>query len=82
MKSVDQFEFNQYIMDTARGVIQDYHLIEPHDKIAVGLSGGKDSVLTLHLLVNLMEELDFELIAFIVRICFVTIFLLTSAKPK
>jgi uncharacterized protein (TIGR00269 family) len=50
-------------MDTARGVIQDYHLIEPHDKIAVGLSGGKDSVLTLHLLVNLMEELDFELIA-------------------
>jgi uncharacterized protein (TIGR00269 family) len=63
MKSVDQFEFNQYIMDTARGVIQDYHLIEPHDKIAVGLSGGKDSVLTLHLLVNLMEELDFELIA-------------------
>ena len=63
MKSVDRFEFNQYIMDTARNVIQDYHLIAPHDRIAVGLSGGKDSVLTLHLLVELMEEFDFELIA-------------------
>jgi uncharacterized protein (TIGR00269 family) len=63
MKSVDRFEFNQYIMDTAREVIQDYRLIKPHDRIAVGLSGGKDSVLTLHLLVELMEELEFELIA-------------------
>ena len=63
MKSLDRSEFNQYIMDTAINVIQDYQLIKPHDRIAVGLSGGKDSVLTLHLLVQLMEELDFEVIA-------------------
>jgi uncharacterized protein (TIGR00269 family) len=63
MKSLDRSEFNQYIMDTAMDVINDYQLIKPHDRIAVGLSGGKDSVLTLHLLVQLMEELDFELIA-------------------
>ncbi|MGB9201515.1 TIGR00269 family protein [Methanobacterium sp.] len=63
MKPVDRSEFNQYIMKTARDVIQDYNLIEPNDRIAVGLSGGKDSVLTLHLLVELMEEFDFELIA-------------------
>jgi len=63
MKSVDRSEFNQYIMDTARNVIQDYQLIQPHDRIAVGLSGGKDSILTLHLLVELMEEFNFELIA-------------------
>ena len=50
-------------MNSARDVIQDYHLIKTHDRIAVGLSGGKDSVLTLHLLVDLMEELNFELIA-------------------
>ena len=63
MKSVDRLEFNQNIMNSARDVIQDYHLIKTHDRIAVGLSGGKDSVLTLHLLVDLMEELNFELIA-------------------
>ena len=63
MKPVDPNKFNQYIMNTARDVIQDYQLIEPDDRIAIGLSGGKDSVLTLHILVNLMDEFDFELVA-------------------
>ena len=63
MKSLDPPEFNQYIMDTAREVIIDYELIKPNERVAVGLSGGKDSVLTLHLLVELMDEFDFELIA-------------------
>lgn len=63
MMSLDPPEFNQYIMDTAREVIIDYELIKPNERVAVGLSGGKDSVLTLHLLVELMDELDFELIA-------------------
>jgi len=63
MKPVDPNKFNQYIMNTARDVIVDYQLIEPDDRIAIGLSGGKDSVLTLHILVNLMDEFDFELVA-------------------
>ncbi len=63
MKLFDPTEFNEYIMKSARDVIQEYELIKPHEKIAVGLSGGKDSVLTLHLLVELMEEFNFELIA-------------------
>ncbi len=63
MKSMGRYEFNQYIANSARDIIQDYNLIEPHDRIVIGLSGGKDSVLTLHLLAELMEEFDFELIA-------------------
>ena len=63
MKSLDPLEFNQYIVNQAREVIIDYKLIKPKDKIAVGLSGGKDSVLTLYLLADLVDELDFELVA-------------------
>ena len=63
MKYQDPEEFNQHIMDTVRDVIKDYQLIKQGDRVAVGLSGGKDSVLTLHLLVKLIDELDFELIA-------------------
>lgn len=63
MKYQDHEEFNQHIMDTVRDVIKDYQLIKQGDRVAVGLSGGKDSVLTLHLLVKLIDELDFELIA-------------------
>ncbi len=63
MKSLDPLEFNQYIVNQAREVIIDYNLIKPKDKVAVGLSGGKDSVLTLYLLADLVDELDFELVA-------------------
>jgi uncharacterized protein (TIGR00269 family) len=63
MRSFDPEQFNQYIRKNARDVIEEYQLIKPKEKVAVGLSGGKDSVLTLHLLVELMEELDFEIFA-------------------
>lgn len=63
MKSFDPAEFNHYIQNNAREVIIDYQLIKPKERVAVGLSGGKDSVLTLHLLVELRDELDFELVA-------------------
>ena len=63
MKSLDPLEFNRYIVNQAREVIIDYKLITPKDKVAVGLSGGKDSVLTLYLLADLVDELDFELVA-------------------
>lgn len=63
MKQLDQDSFNSYIKNSARNVIKDYELIKPKERVAVGLSGGKDSVLTLHLLSDFMEEFDFELFA-------------------
>lgn len=60
---IDQEKFNQGIFKKAREVIIDYNLINPNELIALGLSGGKDSVLTLHILADLMEELEFDLVA-------------------
>lgn len=63
MKQLDKDSFNSYIKNSARDVINDYGLIRPKERVAVGLSGGKDSVLTLHILADFMEEFDFELVA-------------------
>jgi uncharacterized protein (TIGR00269 family) len=60
---VDPENFNKNIMKMAKDVILDYKLINQNDLIAVGLSGGKDSVLTLHILAELRDELKFDLIA-------------------
>ncbi len=60
---IDRDKFNQKIIRSARQVIEDYKLINPDELVAVGLSGGKDSVLTLHILADLMEELKFDLVA-------------------
>lgn len=43
----------QTIMGQARRAIDDYNMIEEGDKIAIGLSGGKDSLTLLHALYNL-----------------------------
>ena len=40
----------QKLLSKIRQAINDYNLIEDGDKIAVGLSGGKDSLTLLHLL--------------------------------
>ena len=40
----------QKLLSKMRQAINDYNLIEDGDKIAVGLSGGKDSLTLLHLL--------------------------------
>jgi len=60
---IDGATFNKRIVEGAREVIDEYKLIEANELVAVALSGGKDSVLTLHILADLMEELDFDLIA-------------------
>lgn len=55
----------QKLLSKMRQAINDYNLIENGDKIAVGLSGGKDSLTLLHLL-NLYKKFSpqkFELIA-------------------
>lgn len=55
----------QKLLSKTRQAINEYNLIEDGDKIALGLSGGKDSLTLLHILNNLRKFLpqNFELIA-------------------
>ena len=43
----------QHILSLVRRCVEDYHMIEEGDTVAVGVSGGKDSVLTLAALARL-----------------------------
>ena len=61
MKSLDKEEFNSSIKKRVMQVINDYHLIEPDEHIAVALSGGKDSLLTLYMLKELQNNLNFKI---------------------
>ena len=55
----------QKIIGKMRKAIEDFDMIQDGDKIAVGLSGGKDSITLLHALNNLRRYYDkkFELVA-------------------
>ena len=63
--AVNKNEFNKMIFSRINSLIDDYQLIKPNEKIAVALSGGKDSVLTLHALKNYQDNcgFDFKLVA-------------------
>lgn len=60
---VTQEEFNKNIEDNVRRTIEKYKLLTEGERIAVALSGGKDSILTLHILDKLKEEYDLDLVA-------------------
>ncbi|WRS26510.1 ATP-binding protein [Oscillospiraceae bacterium MB08-C2-2] len=62
----------QHIIGYMRRAIQDYKMILPGDKVAVGLSGGKDSVALLAGLERLKRHvgMDFELVAITLDPCF------------
>ena len=45
----------QHILSLVRRCVEDYHMIDRGDTVAVGVSGGKDSVLTLCALARLRE---------------------------
>lgn len=55
----------QKLLSKARKAIQDFDMIQENDKIAVGLSGGKDSLTLLHILKNYQRfsPQKFEIIA-------------------
>jgi uncharacterized protein (TIGR00269 family) len=63
MRSLDQEVFNEDLFNRIKKVITDYSLIDSDEKVALALSGGKDSVLTLYALHDLREQLNFELLA-------------------
>ena len=50
----------QKLMGLMRRCIEDYYMISPGDRIAVGVSGGKDSLVLLKLLAGLRQYMDFE----------------------
>ena len=58
-------KFNKPILSKIRRASREYGLIQPYDKIAVGLSGGKDSTVLLYCLSVLQKTLPipFELVA-------------------
>ena len=63
MVKLNKDEFNEKIFTRINNLISDYELIKEGELIAVALSGGKDSVLTLHALKNYQKFLDFDLVA-------------------
>lgn len=63
MKYLQKDEFNANIKERVMGLIKEWNLIQEGELIALALSGGKDSVLTLHMLHELQTELDFEMVA-------------------
>lgn len=68
-----QYEYqNKRILGKLRRAVDDYHMIEEGDKIAVGLSGGKDSVALLVSLCDLRRfyPISFTLHAFHIDMSF------------
>ena len=63
MVKLDKNEFNEMIFTRINNLISDYNLIKENELIAVALSGGKDSVLTLHALKRYQDIIDFDLVA-------------------
>ena len=51
----------QKMMGLVRRCIEDYGMITPGERIAVGVSGGKDSLVLLQVLAGLREYMDFTL---------------------
>ncbi len=51
----------QKLMGLVRRCVEDYNMIRPADRVAVGVSGGKDSLVLLQLLAGLRQYSDFSL---------------------
>ena len=62
---IEKDSFNKYVEDNVFETIRKYNLICPDEKIMIGVSGGKDSILTLHMLNRYrnMSDDSFEIMA-------------------
>ena len=60
---IEKETFNEFVKENVFNTIKEYELIKPKEKIMIGVSGGKDSILTLHMLNAYQREhdIDFEL---------------------
>lgn len=55
--------FNKYVKENIYNTIETYNLIQNNEKIMIGVSGGKDSILTLHMIneYNKESSIDFDI---------------------
>ena len=60
MKPLESNNFCLELEKRVKNTINDYELINDGDKVAVALSGGKDSVLVLH--INQLEKMHLNLV--------------------
>ncbi|MDL2245983.1 TIGR00269 family protein [Methanobrevibacter sp. OttesenSCG-928-K11] len=63
MSVISKKDFNEKIFNNIENLIENKKLIESGEYVALALSGGKDSILTLHALTKYQEKIDFDLIA-------------------
>ncbi len=49
------------MLEQVKRTIEEFHMIQPGDKIITGVSGGADSMCLFHVLLTLSEELDIRL---------------------
>ena len=63
MEPLNREKFNYNLEKRVRKVIKEYKLIEKGEKVAIALSGGKDSILTMFLLDKFRNEFNLQLVA-------------------
>lgn len=65
MAALQKDNFNKKIFSRIENILKSYNLINENDNVAIALSGGKDSVLTLHALSDFQnsQSFDFKLTA-------------------
>jgi selenocysteine lyase/cysteine desulfurase len=56
-------EVDHHIFSTMRRALKDFDMIKPHDKVLIGVSGGKDSLTLLHMFMKLRKHIPLELAA-------------------
>ena len=60
----------QRLTGLLRRCAEDYHMIKPGDRVGVGVSGGKDSLVLLVLLAELKKYVPFHLEAITIELGF------------
>ncbi len=63
MEPLNKEKFNYNLEERVRKVIKEYRLINKGENVAIALSGGKDSILTMFLLDKFRNEFNLQLVA-------------------